>query len=97
MLSNSIVVVHVVESLGEHLLPVGNFEDPGDVKFIVISAMGTLKVRVLFRMFHVVLDELTTETGKQFSELNDLVPGFPSEFFPMIHGENNLVRDAMAS
>lgn len=62
MFSNRVVVVHVVESFGEHFLSIGNFKDSGDVKLIVIGTMGPLKVCILFRMFEVVLDELTTET-----------------------------------
>jgi hypothetical protein len=64
MLSNRIVVVHVVERFGKHFLSIGNFEDSGDIKLIVIGTMRALKVSVLFRVFQVVLDELTAETRK---------------------------------
>jgi len=64
MFSDGIVVVHVVEGFREHLLPVGNFKDPWNVKLIVISSMRAFKMSIFFRMFEVVLDKFATETGK---------------------------------
>ena len=91
MLSYRVVVVQLIKCFGKHFLPVGYFEDSGDVKLVVIGTMRTFKVGVFFRVFQVILDEFASETGKQLSKFCDLVPGFSPEFFSMVDSKNDLV------
>jgi len=41
MFSDSIVIIQVLKSLLEKLLAIMDFQDSGDIKLVVIGAMGT--------------------------------------------------------
>lgn len=95
MFSNCIVVVIVIKGFSEEFLSIGDLKDPGNIKLIVICAVGALKMGVLFGMFEVILDELTIETRKQFSEFVNLIPGPNPKLFPVIDGVNELNGNAV--
>jgi hypothetical protein len=52
----------------------GFFKGSGDVNLIITSTMRAFKMGVFFRMFERILEELVTETRKQFSAFCDLEP-----------------------
>jgi hypothetical protein len=46
-------------------------------------------VSILFAVPFVILDEAAAKTGDQFPQFLYLQPGFTTEFFPIVHGEDN--------
>ncbi len=62
-----VVIVEVAQSLIQEILLAFNLKNPGDVKLIIIGAVASFKMGILFRMTFMVLDKPAAKTGDELS------------------------------
>ena len=82
MLPHVVVVIQVAQGLVDQLVLAGDMQDPRDIKFLVVGAVGALQVGVLLGVPLVVLDEATVEAGDELAQLCTLNQDLPPNSSP---------------
>jgi hypothetical protein len=65
------------------------------VKLVIIRAVRAFQMGIFFRMTFVILDQSAAKSRNQFTQVSDLHPRIPAEFFSVVDREYDLGRDAV--